>query len=427
MSRNLALGVAACGAVVAVLLLLYLSALQGGQRGQGEQWVGAPAGTSDGQAREMFRLARYLGSGQSSVPRPVPAASGLIEVPEGLRERIDFWKRVYTEYYSYQAVVHDSREIERVYGLVDLRDEPGVRIGDYASLSRAARRVAARYREHLRFLTATRYDSGHLAGERRRLYLLLQSDGGVAAHRGAVESLRVQRGLRDTMRESIVRSGRYIPHYLRTFREMELPAELVVLPHLESAFRFDARSSAGAVGIWQLTSQASRRLLHINSAVDERLDPWRSAEAAARLLAENHRSLGSWPLAVTAYNQGLTSIRRAVRTTGSRDLVEIIERYRSRSFGFAGRNFYAAFVAVVEVVRNYELYYGSLPIEPEERVERHTLRRSAPLEQICRELGILPRQLASINPALRRLAFNPSTSLPRGLVLNLPAESAGAN
>jgi membrane-bound lytic murein transglycosylase D len=79
------------------------------------------------------------------------------------------------------------------------------------------------------------------------------------------------------------------------------------------------------------------------------MDPIISTQAAAKLLQMNYRQLGSWPLALTAYNHGTAGVSRAVRATGSRDLCTIIERYQSRSFRFASSNFYAQFLAARHV------------------------------------------------------------------------------
>ena len=79
--------------------------------------------------------------------------------------------------------------------------------------------------------------------------------------------------------------------------------------------------------------------------ISKRMDVGIATQAAAKLLAQNYAATQSWPLALTAYNHGLNGVLRAVRTTGSKDLCTIIERYESRSFRFASSNFYAQFLA----------------------------------------------------------------------------------
>ena len=375
-------------------------------------------------ARELMVVAEPAIDSSKERYRPLPPETGKFRVPESLRPVVDFWKRLYTGLYSFQAVIHDNLDVTRVYGIVDLRNEPGMKRGDYDSTREAALDVLDRYKKNLRYLLTRNYNPDTLSGERKRLHLLIVNNGGKKAFRGSVERMRVQRGLRDVYAQSIARSGRYLEEYRRIFREQGVPEELTLLPHVESSYLFNAHSYAGAVGIWQITRVASARLLKVNTVVDERIDPWRSAEAAARILATNYRSLKSWPLAVTAYNQGLGAMRRAVRQLGTRDIGEVVQRYRGRSFGFVGRNFYCAFVAAVEVVHEHEEYFGRIHFDEPVKLVRHKLTKSAPLNSIAEEFGVDTNTLSDLNPHLRRPAHTSRARIPRGAVINLPADTA---
>jgi membrane-bound lytic murein transglycosylase D len=420
MLRTLLIRITALGAGLTALVLFLLPGPKQPEERSFREWWENYFPTAQEQAEQLSRLERAIEPEAESVPRPVPTRSGNFEVTEGLRTRVDFWKRIYSDINSYQAIVHDSSDLKMIYALVDLRDEPGVDPNEFHSVRSAALQVLRRYRDHLKYLTTSRYDPERLAGERLRLYQLLHARGGTKQFRGADRNVRIQRGLRDLLQSSIIRSGLYFPIYREIFEKEGLPAELIMLPHLESAFNYEAQSSAGAVGIWQLTRSAARPHLHISAAVDERIDPWRSAEVAALLLKDNYRQLGSWPLAVTAYNQGTGAMKRAIRQVGNRDIEAVVERYHSRSFGFAGRNFYAAFLAVLEVVDHYELHYGPLPIEEALKLRRHRVPASSTLKAICNQLGIEPGDIELLNPALRKEALRGSAPLPRGAYLNLP-------
>jgi hypothetical protein len=100
----------------------------------------------------------------------------------------------------------------------------------------------------------------------------------------------------------------------------------------------------------------------VSGRVDERLDPVKSAQAAAKLLRENYSKLGSWPLALTAYNHGRGGMLRAKAEHGS-DLTTIISDYRGPVFGYASMNFYAEFLAAVDVYANYQQYFGTLTFD----------------------------------------------------------------
>jgi membrane-bound lytic murein transglycosylase D len=84
--------------------------------------------------------------------------------------------------------------------------------------------------------------------------------------------------------------------------------------------------------------------------------------AAAMLLRENYDELGTWPLAITAYNHGTGGMKQAVATVGTTDFGTVVQYYRGPLFGFASRNFYAEFVAVLDIVKNYKHYFGDFPL-----------------------------------------------------------------
>jgi LysM repeat protein len=114
--------------------------------------------------------------------------------------------------------------------------------------------------------------------------------------------------------------------------------------------------------MWQFTRSTGRQYLRINNKVDERLDPLKATQAAGRLLRDNFDALGSWPLAITAYNHGRPGMLRAQREVGS-DLVDIINEYKGPVFGYASMNFYSEFLAAVEVYDAYPGYFGELVLE----------------------------------------------------------------
>jgi membrane-bound lytic murein transglycosylase D len=188
--------------------------------------------------------------------------------------------------------------------------------------------------------------------------------------RAAAENVRWQLGQSNRFLAGLRRSGAYRDHIEEVIRSKNLPAGLVVLPHVESSFNPGAYSSAAAAGMWQFTRATGQRFMRIDHIVDERMDPYIAAEAAMSLLEYNYRVLGTWPLALTAYNHGAGGIARAVRETGTSDIEEIVARYNGRRFGFASRNFYAQFLAVSEVENNAERYFGDVEFNPRAEFRR---------------------------------------------------------
>ncbi|NIO10691.1 MAG: LysM peptidoglycan-binding domain-containing protein, partial [Deltaproteobacteria bacterium] len=138
------------------------------------------------------------------------------------------------------------------------------------------------------------------------------------------------------------------------------------------------------------------------STVDERKDPLESTRAAASLLAENYDMFGSWPLAITAYNHGRNGIRRAIDRVGSDDLMDIIRKYKSRRFGVASKNFYAEFLAAVEVARRDEEYLPGIEYHAPVRIAELKLKEPISVSYLLRAANVSRKEFLSWNPALSR-------------------------
>jgi membrane-bound lytic murein transglycosylase D len=167
-----------------------------------------------------------------------------------------------------------------------------------------------------------------------------------------------------------------------------------------------------------------RRYMRIDSAVDDRLDPFRSTEAAAQLLAYNYRVLGSWPLALTAYNHGTAGVRHAKETLGTDDIVRIVRSYNSRTFGFASRNFYVSFLAALDIDRNPEKYFGALQKQSETRFQEVQVPAYVPMATLERALKIDAERLRALNPALLRSVWDGRQRVPKAYHLRLPLEGS---
>ena len=111
-----------------------------------------------------------------------------------------------------------------------------------------------------------------------------------ATLRRAASRVRFQLGQADKFQAGLIRMGRWSDHIERVLEEHGVPRELVALPHVESSYNPRAYSRVGAAGLWQFTRSTGRRYLRVDHVVDERMDPFKASDAAARLLRDNHRA-----------------------------------------------------------------------------------------------------------------------------------------
>ena len=275
--------------------------------------------------------------------------------PPELEPQIAFWRNVYGTWSRSEAVVHDDRYLNLIYEVVHLPGE----ISD--SYTAQQKELVAERRDYWqsRLRELERCWSLHLPMSRddQRLASQLESSAPDRnAVLGAAERVRIQRGLRERFKRGLEISARYDAAFRHIFREAGLPEDLAYLPHVESSFQANARSSAGAVGIWQFTRSAAQRFMIVNDAIDERLDPIASARGAARYLSHAHDRLRSWPLTLTSYNHGIAGMQRARDAVGD-DIIRIVQRYDHPKFGFASRNFYTEFLAARDVASNAQRFF----------------------------------------------------------------------
>lgn len=262
-------------------------------------------------------------------------------------EKVAFWTRIFEHYEPTTTVIHDTRRVRMVVDVIDFRRKPYHTVPSWSQRQKIANKYVKRYHKALHRFKRYRLAARKFGAIEQRLYDVYRHDL-ARLLRGNVK-LRSQSGLRNTYIAAIRRAQPFMAHMEDIFMQHRVPKELVRMTFVESMFNYKARSKVGAAGVWQFMPRTAREFLHLNRLVDERISPLKATRAAAKLLRRNYRYLGTWPLAVTAYNQGAGSIKRAVRKLKTTDLNVIIAKYRSNTFGFAGRNFYSEFLAANKV------------------------------------------------------------------------------
>ena len=341
---------------------------------------------------------------------------------KGFEDEVEFWKEIFTEYGDREVLIHDQNDVRLIYEVV--RFAKGVRDDD-VEYKRQHKELEKREKQWQQlFEEIRRYgsDSEKLTGKHKKIIRLLESHGYSPSSqllRELGRNIRAQRGIKEKFREGLIRSGQYLSKIETIFQAYGLPTELALLPHVESSFDYGAYSKRGAAGIWQFIRGTGRRYMKINRSVDERLDPLKSSEAAARLFRENYDTLESWPLAVTAFNHGTNGMARAKKRFGA-DMGKIIQEYQSRSFGFASKNFYVEVLAAVSVARNYSDYFGPLEFASPRLYDTLSLKRSHRLSHFTQIQGLTEDILRDYNPHIMADVWQRSKILPAGLEIHLP-------
>ncbi len=346
-------------------------------------------------------------------------SSSPFEQPPALERDIRFWIRVYTEVTTDGGLLHDDWNLGVVYEVLrfDPADSPAQR-------ERRVTVAKARYAELLRRFAAG--ETENLTPHERRILHEFGEKTTAAEFRDALQGIRFQLGQADRFREGLIRSQLFERNISKVLTQRGVPAEIGALPHVESSFDPAAYSRVGAAGLWQFMPSTARRYMRVDGVVDERLDPYTSTEAAANLMLYNYRLVGTWPLAVTAYNHGPGGLRRAQDELGSSDIAVIVKRYQGSTFGFASRNFYVAFLAALEVDRNAEKFFGPVTHLPDTQSTVVEVPDYVPIDALAKAFRADMGALRVLNPALRPPIWNGSRFVPRGYGLRIPGTPLGS-
>jgi membrane-bound lytic murein transglycosylase D len=358
-----------------------------------------------------------------------PLRAEQFEASGDLSKQVWFWTQVFDRYATNTFVIHDAL---KPYIIIDIVD-----FNVLAKKMRNANRFNRRQRESVANNYLKRYE---LAADRVR------TEGRRAVRYGAMEkrivsvydrnphdfqhlmrerpTLRLQVGMATEFKGAVERAAKYLPYMESIFTKNRMPVDLTRLAFVESMFNVDAVSKVGASGIWQIMPATGREFLIINHYIDERNSPFKATRAAATLLRQNYNTLKTWPLAVTAYNHGAGGMSRAVKRLGTRDLDRIIRQYKSNSFGFASRNFYAEFLAARNVYNSkYRLQNqrGSVPQLTEVAMPKVSL------DQVIKSTSLSERVIRDYNRCLKPEAFDRfrHTPLPKDFKLVVPHYMVG--
>lgn len=214
---------------------------------------------------------------------------------------------------------------------------------------------------------------------------------------------------RELVSRMMALSQYYFPLFEQVLDKYNLPLELKYLAICESALNPNAKSKAGAMGLWQFMYPTGKLYnLNVNSYVDERCDPYKSTEAAAKYLQFLYKMFGDWEMVLAAYNGGPGTVNRAITRSGGKKTYWEIRPYLPKET----QGYVPAFIAV-NYVMNYTAehnLYAGIPKKTFFQVDTVQVRQQISFQQIGEVLEIPVEDLQGLNPCYKKqvIPFNPS-------------------
>lgn len=337
----------------------------------------------------------------------------LFPLPAVLGPAVKFWTRIYSEVDTRGGLVHDNERMDIIYSQLDTTFD--------AFPEKTIERSLVYYRNILWDLAKGKRTD--LSCDEQRVLTIWGGNPDATTLKAAAERVRFQRGQSERFLQGVNRSTAWRAFILKALEARGLPRELAALPHVESSFHPRAISHAGAAGLWQFMPGTGRRFMQVNEVVDERYDPFKASEGATQLLKYNHSILKSWPLALTAYNHGLSGVYGLTKRFSSSDIGELVRRSKGgKGMGFASRNFYASFLAALEVSDHPLRYFRAVrPRAPAEPPQLE-LKAFLPSDALAQSLGVEMDILKKHNPVLQEAVWNGSKYIPKGYRVVLPPD-----
>ena len=192
----------------------------------------------------------------------------------------------------------------------------------------------------------------------------------------------------------------YYPWMKAIFDKYDLPEELVYITIIESALNPTAVSPAGATGIWQFMYGTGKLYgLEVTSYVDDRRDPYKATDAAARHFRDLYNIFGDWGLAISAYNCGAGNVRKAIQRSGGKTDFWSVCNYLPRET----QNYFPAFIGAMYMMTYHNLYgiqpaNISIPLD----VDTIMINKETHFQQIANVLNVSYDEIKSLNPQYKK-------------------------
>ncbi len=318
-------------------------------------------------------------------------------------DRVIFWYTIYTQYTSNHSVFHDKKNLAIVYDYLDFTNLDRQTNNYHLKFSLQHKAVAKRVKSFRKKLKALGEKNLNDNVSQSILSALKRANVDIPTlswkrkqfFNNLSKNLRAQTGQKDKIKKGLNKLEIYHTTIESYFEEFKMPIELLAVPFLESSFNIYARSKVNAVGAWQFMPRIGKHFMRTDRYRDHRKSALISSVSALHLLAQNKKILKRWDLAVSAYNNGTGLLLRGIRKLKKKGinnptLIDIIKHFRNNSFGFASRNFYSSYLALVyalaykDIIYDHEikpskyinLYVAKCRIQP--RYFFNTLKKQSP-------------------------------------------------
>ncbi len=335
---------------------------------------------------------------------------------EALAKEIVFWKKIFAKVSRDEYLIHDTHDLGIIYKTVTFDSSVSAR-----ARSKSLKAIKEEVAGLLKTFHKKQFKEADLTPWELSVYQQFSGISGKDKFLTAAKRVRAQQGIKENFMAGVQRSFSYLPHIKKIFQELGVPKQLVYLPHVESSFNPRAVSHVGAAGMWQFMRSTGRQYMKVNRVSDDRFDPLISTRSAARLLKYNYSQLKDWALAITAYNHGLGSMRKAKRRYSN--YMTIRERYLRRSFGFASKNFYPEFLAVIDISDSLDHYFPNIEQDEILTFQEVTLLKAVNLRRFAKQFKVNIDTLKKLNPRFRKQVWRGQRSVPAKYSLRLPVNS----
>ena len=195
----------------------------------------------------------------------------------------------------------------------------------------------------------------------------------------------------------------------KSVQDKNLPEILEYLPVVESNYKTSAKSKSGAIGMWQFMSNSVYPFLVLDDFVDERLDPWKSTEAALKKLTENYNYFNDWLIAIAAYNCGVGAMNKILRKAEKKDFWYLVDK---KLLPQQTEDYVPKLIAIADLAINSEYYQINLPNHNEEyemlinekngNFDYIIVEKAYSLKQLASEMRMDYETLKKLNPSFVR-------------------------